>query len=518
MKKIERKVKHKALVNEVLDDLLGLQEQDRQKFMAVIKDSDTEWTPALTKLVDQIIAHYEKYYRVITKLIKGNVRVLLFVSPEWPSHLEDPFLWVGGWRPSMAFHLLDFNPELKLGVGLGKLLSGVNISGFKDISPSQFIRVGELQRYTMREEAELTHSLADTDAQAGEDIESDLVMAEKNSATAPTANNDHHELGEIFSKADDLRLETLKQFVKILSPIQAVQLFIPAAQLHLKVEAWGKNKWDAHTRKLHAHDSNKSNGDTEPSDNIFGGFFKIWLRQKEADLLELQSAAVAYTETTRSIHETNQNLRRLVRRVLSNYEHYYRVKSESVKQNVLHMMTPSWRSLLEHAFLWIGGWRPSTAFHLLYTIVGLQLDAGLTKLLDGLRTGDLADLSESQLAQVNELQMKTVKDERELTEVMAAVQETVADSSIVRLLGVVGSSESDDERVESTLVTKEDKLKEIFEKADDLRMKTLSNVVGILNPIQAVHFLIAAAGLQLRLHEWGKKKDKAGALVIAMKT
>ncbi|XP_021734815.1 protein DOG1-like 1 [Chenopodium quinoa] len=113
--------------------------------------------------------------------------------------------------------------------------------------------------------------------------------------------------------------------------------------------------------------------------------------------------------------------------------------------------------------------------------------------------------------------MKTVKKERELTEVMAAVQETVADTSMVRLSGVVGSSESDDECIESTLVTKEDKLKEIFEKADDLRMKTISNVVGILNPIQAVHFLIAAAGLQLRLHEWGNKKDKTGAMVISMK-
>uniref|UniRef100_A0A803L4W1 DOG1 domain-containing protein n=2 Tax=Chenopodium quinoa TaxID=63459 RepID=A0A803L4W1_CHEQI len=402
--------------------------------MAVIKDSDTEWTPVLTELVDQIITHYEKYYRVITKLIKGNVQVLLMVSPEWPSHLEDPFLWVGGWRPSMAFHLLDFKPELKLGLD---------------------------SRHTIREETELTHSLADTDALADEDIEADLVMAENNSeadtvmadiiiATAPAAAvTDHHELGEIFSKADDLRLNTLKQFVKILSPIQAVELFIPAAQLHLKVEAWG--------------------------------FYKIWLCQKEADLLELRSAAVAYTETTRSKHETNQNLRRLVRRVLSHYEHYYRVKSESVKRNVLHMMTPAWRSLLEHAFLWIGGWRPTTAFHLLYTI------------------------------------MKTVKKERELTEVMAAVQETVADTSMVRLSGVVGSSESDDECIESTLVTKEDKLKEIFEKADDLRMKTISNVVGILNPIQAVHFLIAAAGLQLRLHEWGNKKDKTGAMVISMK-
>ncbi|KAL7255255.1 hypothetical protein ACSBR1_009418 [Camellia fascicularis] len=38
-------------------------------------------------------------------------------------------------------------------------------------------------------------------------------------------------------------------------------------------------------------------------------------------------------------------------------------------------------------------------------------------------------------------------------------------------------------------------------------LRTLKEVVDILSAIQAVHFLITAAELHLRLHEWGKKSD-----------
>lgn len=67
--------------------------------------------------------------------------------------------------------------------------------------------------------------------------------------------------------------------------------------------------------------------------------------------------------------------------------------------------------------------------------------------------------------------------------------------------------EGQEARVESTLAPKEEELEEVLQKADDLRLTTLKAVIEILTPIQAVHFLITAAELHLRLHDWGKKKD-----------
>nr|GEW43557.1 protein DOG1-like 3 [Tanacetum cinerariifolium] len=54
----------------------------------------------------------------------------------------------------------------------------------------------------------------------------------------------------------------------------------------------------------------------------------------------------------------------------------------------------------------------------------------------------------------------------------------------------------------SLLGSKEDKLEEVLHMADGLRMETLKSVVEILTPLQAVRFLIAAAELHLRLHDY----------------
>ncbi|KAK4393739.1 hypothetical protein Sango_1844700 [Sesamum angolense] len=65
----------------------------------------------------------------------------------------------------------------------------------------------------------------------------------------------------------------------------------------------------------------------------------------------------------------------------------------------------------------------------------------------------------------------------------------------------------DTERADETLAPKEEGLVEVLQRADGLRMKTLKQVVNILSPVQGVYFLIAAAELHLRVHEWGKKRD-----------
>lgn len=257
-----------------------------------------------------------------------------------------------------------------------------------------------------------------------------------------------------------------------------------------------------------------------PELETFHKFFECWLVEQDQHLQQLISASKNNDDgaTSESKQQQRSGLRPLIDQVVQHYEQYYRAKSRWAKEDVLGMLSPTWRSTLEDAFLWIGGWRPSMAIHLLYSKSGLQLEAKLAELIRGLSTGDLADLSPSQLIQVDELQKSTIREEREITEKLAKHQETVADSSMVELSHVVsellrsGSSgnpagDEADKRVESTLAPKEEGLEDLLHMADDLRLRTLKGVVDILTPIQAVHFLIAAAELHLRLHEWGKKKD-----------
>ncbi|GMI99351.1 hypothetical protein like AT3G14880 [Hibiscus trionum] len=239
----------------------------------------------------------------------------------------------------------------------------------------------------------------------------------------------------------------------------------------------------------------------------FESFFECWLVEQNRYLQEL----VAVSQQRQSSSD-EQSLSLLVRRVLEHYEHYYKAKARWGKKDVLSMLSPSWISRFEDAFLWIGGWRPSMAFHLLYSKSGIQLEDQLDELIRGLGRGDLGDLSPNQMWRINELQVRTIREEKEMNEKMATHQETVADSSMVELSNMVSEmmrrgEEVEKSEVESAMELKEEGLKEVLQRADELRLRTLRAVIDILNPIQGVHFLIAAAELHLRIHEWGKQRD-----------
>ncbi|CAN1142728.1 Protein DOG1-like 3 [Linum perenne] len=96
------------------------------------------------------------------------------------------------------------------------------------------------------------------------------------------------------------------------------------------------------------------------------------------------------------------------------------------------MLSPSWTSSLEDAFLWIGGWRPYMAYHLLCSKSGLQFSYS-SQTIQGLTSTDFAGLSTAQFRRMDELQRRTIKEEKILTEKMAKVQELVAVASMVEL-------------------------------------------------------------------------------------
>ncbi|XP_023749377.1 protein DOG1-like 3 [Lactuca sativa] len=252
-----------------------------------------------------------------------------------------------------------------------------------------------------------------------------------------------------------------------------------------------------------------------PHRETFHRFFECWICEQNSYLEELVSVANNHNPT----ENDDAVLIPLIERVVRHYEQYYQAKSNWEKRDAISMFSPTWRSKLEDAFLWIGGWRPTLAIHLLYSKSGIQLEAKIGDLIRGLKTGDLGDLSPKQMNRIDELQKKIIHQERVLSEKYAKEQEAVADRSMVELSNVVsemirtedGEVDSEnEEKVDSMLNSKKDNLEELLHMADDLRLETLKTVIEILTPIQAVYFLIAAAELHLRLHEWGKKKDENG--------
>ncbi|KAL6542454.1 hypothetical protein OROMI_024056 [Orobanche minor] len=228
----------------------------------------------------------------------------------------------------------------------------------------------------------------------------------------------------------------------------------------------------------------------------FHNFFESWIVEQNQHLQELVHVSKAHEEQQR--HEglnrrtrtpNDAIMRTLVERVVQHYESYYEEKSSWVKYHALSMFNPSWLSTLEDAFLWIGGWRPTMAFHLLYTKLGLQLEARLDEIIRGLMKGDLAELSPGQMERVDKLQRETLKEEKEITEELAQQQEKMVDASMVELSHTVSEmvskgAEADrvvaEGRVDSVLAPKVEGMVRILHMADDLRLKTLKKVIGIL--------------------------------------
>lgn len=126
------------------------------------------------------------------------------------------------------------------------------------------------------------------------------------------------------------------------------------------------------------------------------------------------------------------------------------------------------------------------------------------------------------MARVNGLHMRTIKAEEKLTSEMASSQEEVADQPIAAIVakemeGVGVGEESE----EATMALKEHEkvMREIMEKADELRLNTLKELVlEILNPIQALHFLVASKKLHLSLHRWGKRRDEKQGRITSLTT
>lgn len=248
----------------------------------------------------------------------------------------------------------------------------------------------------------------------------------------------------------------------------------------------------------------------------FHRFFERWLGELSTNLEQLVSAANHHQDDDNI--EDDSTLRPLIDKVVDHYNDFYQAKSDGAKVDVILMFSPTWLTSLEDALLWIAGWRPTTAIQLLYSKLGLQLEAKLTDLFPDFNSVNLGGLSSSQINRIDELKRRTIREERIISEKMATLQESAADTPKVDLSNTIsemmrkdnedGRRESD-RKVESLMEPKKDELEKVLLMADGLRMKTLKAVVEILTPIQAVYFLIAAAELHLRLHDWGLKKDAA---------
>ncbi|CAI8593240.1 unnamed protein product [Vicia faba] len=180
-----------------------------------------------------------------------------------------------------------------------------------------------------------------------------------------------------------------------------------------------------------------------------------------------------------------------IRKVMSHHEDYFNAKSTAAEKDPLHVLASPWATTLEQSLHWIAGWRPTTAFHLIYTESSLLFESHIIDILRGLRTGDLGDLSPTQFRRVSDLQCDT--EENAITEELSEWQDSATD--------MMGSEAEINDKIQ--------RLVGIIKKADELRLRTLRSVVEFLSPQQAIEFLIASAELLVGIRGWGLNHDRS---------
>ncbi|KAJ4703667.1 TGA transcription factor [Melia azedarach] len=232
--------------------------------------------------------------------------------------------------------------------------------------------------------------------------------------------------------------------------------------------------------------------------------FKEWMRLQAQDLDELLQALAQNTDNNKSEHVFPQ----LVEKSITHFQDYMDKRSNIYHGDASAYLGPRWCTSLENSSLWIGGCRPTSFIRLIYALVGLEVKSLIAELTQSSTSRNhVGQLSAIQLSMINNLHMKTVKEEDKMTSRLASLQEDITDQPISIVAKGSRQVGEPNGEVEHALDKHDASMADIIEEADKLRLRTLKELMNILTPVQAVDFLAASKKLHLCIHEWGKKRD-----------
>ncbi|XP_004514219.1 protein ZW2-like [Cicer arietinum] len=216
----------------------------------------------------------------------------------------------------------------------------------------------------------------------------------------------------------------------------------------------------------------------------FEEFIQGWMVRQRNYLEELLSAQQQRQELDDSDRMS------LLNRVLCHYGQYYEEKSKIAQQNILLVFSPPWLSSLEKSFLWVAGFKPGMAFHVVNRV--------------------LEDLSQDQKQRLSQINQETKMKERELNDELAKVHESMAAPPLVDMIrshGRVCLSRSFMAEEGTVPMTFKETLENLVTNADALRTETALRVVQVLKPAQVLNFFVAVAELQIKIRSLGLDKD-----------
>lgn len=255
-------------------------------------------------------------------------------------------------------------------------------------------------------------------------------------------------------------------------------------------------------------ESGSSSSDQAESEECFQEWMKAQ-EESQRELLEALHAAENRVNSNSNIpKETERELTKLVDKSIEQFEDYIDRRTQLAKKDVSAFFAPIWCTARETSLLWIGGCRPSVFTRLAFSVTGLDLEKRVLEFLKRMKSvEELVDLSPEQMEKLDDLRMRTIKEEERVTSEHARVQEEIAEPTVVEMIANRSVKEPNEE-LERALEKQDGEMVRIIEEADKLRMRTLNEITEILRPLQAVRFLALGKKLHLCVREWGKRCDQ----------
>ncbi|KAG0628855.1 hypothetical protein M758_1G057200 [Ceratodon purpureus] len=235
----------------------------------------------------------------------------------------------------------------------------------------------------------------------------------------------------------------------------------------------------------------------------FQKFYSIWLEQEDALLFELKRAV--------ENPKNEQQFAKLVRKCYQHYSEAVHAKIRAAHEDASYITTGAWKTPFEAGLMWMGGWRPTTGIVLAYSLMGIQMESELQRLLEGITLPSMAALSAKQLARLNVIQQHTSTSEDEISNRLAVLQMLVADQQMTRATTAdpPPSESFNIAEVREAMEPKLAGLRDIFIEAEKLRLRTLQELFVVLSPIQAAQYTVAALEMVKAIHMLGEEFQEA---------
>ncbi|PIN18811.1 hypothetical protein CDL12_08507 [Handroanthus impetiginosus] len=202
--------------------------------------------------------------------------------------------------------------------------------------------------------------------------------------------------------------------------------------------------------------------------------FLGWMNLQEEDLAGLLQALNLYNNSNED-HNHASDLKQLVYKNISHYQEYVSQRATLAQNDVCPYFSPRWCTSLEGS---------------MFGNVGL------------------GDLSSTQLKSINNLHLKTMRQEDKTSMKLESLQEEIADDPIAIIAKELQAHGEASAEVDKSLVSLLISLRSMLEETDNLSLNTLKKLISILTPIQAVDFLATARKLNLCVHERGRRRDQ----------